>query len=111
LGVFWGGNPKSEIRRPKEIRNPKAEKRQDVTERAVRFPAGPVLGRVNAWNGLALESATGYFGFQISGFGPRVSDFSHPRLAHWKERSYCSYLSSLRASFFVASLVDLSSAI
>jgi len=49
------------------------------------------MGSVSAWNGLSPEPATGLFGF-----GLRVSDFSYPRLVHWKQRSYCAYLSSLR---------------
>ena len=62
------GNQKSENRRPKEGRNPKAEIRRSKSE-----PGSPVLiPTAECWFGFRFS----VFGFP-SVFGFRVSDFGH----------------------------------
>src|SRR3974390_2877631 len=66
-------DPKSEIRDPKEIRNPNSENRQDVVRAYVGSYTVLEMAGLSAGNGFLPERAVGLFGFRISGFF-RISD-------------------------------------
>jgi prepilin-type N-terminal cleavage/methylation domain-containing protein len=82
LGVSSGvprPNPKSEGRKPKEIRNPKPETTEPLALRGADRPAVPWFAGFSPKKGLTPRLRLGFFGFRssdflrVSGFGFRIS--------------------------------------